>query len=166
MAKTVRQGVTANMDKIRTLRFTARARSIFEDLALVELGMRKDANFNILQIITMYWGRSKIQTFAVMAALSHEEALSEDQANDLIDAYTDRGTTLDDLGIAIQEACRMAYDPSSLAFWKKSLENLKSLEKIRKKEAEAKLEKQMAEVEEKTRNLTLTPEPTDSESSD
>ena len=165
MTKTVRNGITINMDKNRTFRFTHKARAYFEDAALPIIGQDRNPNANILQVLTFYWQRAKIQTLAIMAALLHEESLTEDQASDLIDAYTDKGGSIDELGLAIQEACRMAFDPSGLESWKASLKILRKTAENQQKAMEIEQAANLEKSEKKLMSLTSPGKPTVLESS-
>lgn len=167
MAKTVRNGVSVNMDKARTLRFTQAGIAFFEDEAIKALGLKRENNAGIMQILPFYWGKAATQTIAVRAALLHEEALSDDEANGLIDAYAEKGGSIDDLGLSMQEALRMARDPSSLDYWRKNLENLRAIQKMQAEAAELETAKTMAEAQKRLtaaqKNSTTLAKSTDSE---
>lgn len=149
MAKTVRNGVSINMDKVRTLRFTQAGIAFFEDEATKLLGLKRENNAGIMQILPFYWSKAAIQTIAVKAALLHEESLSDDDANGLIDTYVEKGGSIDDLGLSMQEALRMARDPSSLASWKKNLENLRKIQEMQSEAADLETTKAIAEAQKK-----------------
>lgn len=169
MAKTVRNGVSVNMDKVRTLRFTQGGITFFEDEAAKLLGLKAENNAGIMQILPFYWSKASIQTIAVKAALLHEEALSDEEANTLIDAYAEKGGSIDELGLSMQEALRMARDPSSLDYWKKNLENLRAIQKMQAEAAELETAKAMTEAQKRLtaaqKSSTTSAKSTDSESS-
>lgn len=166
MSKTVRQGVIVQMDKSRTLRWTHAAVAEFEDEAFKILGFAKDNNAGIMQLLPMAWNKARIRTLAVKAALRHEEQdIDDDMAGNLLDAYADKGGSIDDLGIAMQEALRIAMDPSSLDAWKKSLKNLKKIQAMREQAGEMKVKKALETAEKEIKSLTKPEPPITSESS-
>lgn len=166
MAKTVRNGVSINADKVRTLRFTHGGVALFERDVMPILGLKQDTPAGIMQILPGYWSRADIQTLAIRAALWHEDqSIDNDAAGAIIDAYVDKGGSIDDLGIAMQEALRMALDPSSLASWRKSLESLRKIQDMRQDAAQIEVDKTLKEAEEKLKSLTKPEKLTVSESS-
>lgn len=166
MAKTVRNGVTINADKVRNLRFTYGGVALFEKEVYPMLGLKQDAPAGIMQILPAYWSRADIQVLAIRAALWHEAPeLDADAAGAIIDAYTDKGGSIDELGTAINEALRIKFDPSSLASWKENLQKLKKIQEMRQKAAGLEVEKALKNAEESLKSLTTSPEATGSESS-
>ena len=166
MVKTVRNGVTINADKARTLRFVYGGVALFEAEVRPMLGFKPDTPSGIMQILPAYWSRADIQVLAIRAALWHEDqSMDNAAAGDIIDAYTDKGGSIDDLGIAMQEALRLKFDPSSLASWKESLQKLQKIQEMRQKAAGLEVDKALVEAEKNLESLTPSPGATVSESS-
>ena len=162
MAKTVRQGISIQLDKQRTLRWTHAARTEFEDEAFRILGLSKDNNSGISQLLPMGWNKASIQTASIKAALRHEiPGIDDAQANEILDSYSG---SIDDLGIAMQEALRMAIDPSSLAAWKQNLANLKKIQQMQADANEIRMKEALTAAETNLKSLTTSPKHTTSES--
>lgn len=163
--KTVRNGIVINADKARTLRFTHGGRALFEAEARKLLALKEDNNAGIMQILPAMWSRADIQALAIRAALWHEDKdLDTDAAYGIIDAYIDKGGSVDELGLAIQEALKVAFDPSSVAFWKKSLEKFKKIQEMQRTAADMETETALKKAEENLKSLMSLPVPTISES--
>jgi hypothetical protein len=143
------------MDKARILRWTIGGMEAFEDLArgiLLKLKLIKEdepltTGMALLRYIKL--------TPILKAAVGQAANAGEEDSAKIIDAYIEKGGSLEALEQSLYESFLMTSDPSHIAVWKEARQIEKDLEKINMEDLREKLEKAKTEEKEKKRKKGL-----------
>jgi hypothetical protein len=147
------EAIILDMDKERELKWTFGAIKIFEKRAkelLKRLDIRNDKGQQIASqpmhagyILANFLRISDIMEAAVGAATGLSALDGKDkpsEASDAIDAYIERGHSLEDLQRCVYEAYLVAADPSSIPEWEANITREEEIKRINKEKQEAKME--------------------------
>jgi hypothetical protein len=147
------EAIILDMDKERELKWTFGAIKIFEKRAkelLKRLDIRNDKGQQIASqpmhagyILANFLRISDIMEAAVgaatgLSALDGKDKSSE--ASDAIDAYIERGHSLEDLQRCVYKAYLVAADPSSIQEWEANIAREEEIKRINKEKQEARME--------------------------
>jgi len=159
--------IILDMDKTRELKWTFGAIKVFEKRArdiLKSLDVRDERGRSVANIpmhagfiLANFLRISDIMEAAIGAACgisALEEKDKPSEAAQAIDAYLERGGSLEDLQRHIYEAYLVANDPSSLSDWKESIAREEEAKRINKAKQEARMEIARIELTEDQAKIT------------
>lgn len=170
------EAIILDMDETRELKWTFGAIKTFEKRAreiLKRLDVRDEKGRAVANIpmhagfiLANFLRISDIMEAAVgattgLSALEGKDSQSE--AALAIDAYLDRGGSLEDLQRQIYQAYLVANDPSSLSDWKESLSREEEIRRINREKQETKVEIARIELVEDQEKITRLKKPSGSQ---
>ncbi len=161
------EAIILDMDKTRELKWTFGAIKTFEKRAreiLKRLDVRDEKGRSVANIpmhagfiLANFLRISDIMEAAIGAACgisALEEKDKPSEAAQAIDAYLERGGSLEDLQRQIYRAYLVANDPSSLSDWEENLAREEEIRRINREKQEAKLEIARIELAEDQAKIT------------